>query len=101
MKTCCCIACRIMLKFFLRRRKLCGTIKIVDCMDEICTGAAALFKKHTPKELKEHCEQLAYIRYQADAMGIIVEKLVAEGYLTVPEKRENSCVYGVKLAKNK
>lgn len=77
------------------------TVKIVDCMDKICTGAAALFKKHTPKELKDHCEQLAYIRYQADAMGVIVENLVAEGYLTIPEKRENLCVYGVKLAKNK
>ena len=76
-------------------------VKIVDCMDKICTGAAALFKKHTPKELREHCEQLAYVRYQADAIGIIVENLVADGYLTIPEKRENLCVYGVKLAENK
>lgn len=72
------------------------TDRVVTCMDEICSSAAALFSKHTPKELKKYCEQLAYVRYQADAMGIIVENLVDDGYLTVPEKRTNLCVYGVK-----
>lgn len=72
------------------------TGRVVTCMDEICSSAAVLFKKQTPKELKEHCEQLAYVRYQADAMGIIVENLVDDGYLAVPEKRTNLCVYGVK-----
>lgn len=56
-------------------------------MDEICSRAAVIFNKHTPKELKEHCEQVAYVRYQADAIGIIVENLVADGYLTVPDKK--------------
>lgn len=69
---------------------------IVNCMEKICSGAAILLKKHAPKQLKEHCEQLAYVRYQAGAMGIIVENLVSEGFLTVPEERANLCVYGVK-----
>ena len=64
---------------------------IVGCMEKVCSSVALLFKKHTPKELKEHCEQLAYIRYQADAMGIIIEKLVEDKFLIVPEKRTNLC----------
>lgn len=72
------------------------TDRVVTCMDEICSSAAAIFNKHTPKELKEHCEQVAYVRYQADAIGIIVENLVADGYLTVPDKKTNLCMYGVK-----
>ena len=69
---------------------------IVNCMEKICSSAAILFKKHTPKQLKEHCEQLAYVRYQADAMGIIVENLVSDGFLIVPEERTNLCIFGVK-----
>ena len=69
---------------------------IVGCMEKVCSSAALLFKKHTPKELKEHCEQLAYVRYQADAMGIIIEKLVEDKFLIVPEKRTNLCMFGVK-----
>lgn len=72
------------------------TDRVVTCVDEICSHAAAIFKKHTPKELKERCEQLAYVRYQADAMGIIVENLVVDGYLTMPDKKTNLCMYGVK-----
>jgi hypothetical protein len=75
--------------------------KIVDCMDGICSSAASLFKKHSPKELVERCEQLAYVRYQADAMGIIVENLVSDGFLSVPKERTNLCVYGVRKNSDK
>ena len=57
------------------------TNDVVKCMNEICCKAAIIFKKHTPKELKDRCEQLAYVCHQADAMGIIIEKLVEQGYL--------------------
>ena len=71
------------------------TDTVVDCMEKICRNAASLFKKCSPKELKDNCEQLAYVRYQADAMGIIVEKLVEDKFLTIPEKRTNLCMFGV------
>ncbi len=72
----------------------------VGCMDKICAMATEICKKYTPKHLQDRCERLAYVNYQADAMGIIVEKLVADGYLVVPEEQTNLCVFGVKRMSN-
>lgn len=72
----------------------------VECIDKICTIAAEICKKHTPKHLQDRCERLAHVNYQADVMGIVVEKLVADGYLTVPEERTNLCVFGVRRLSN-
>ena len=68
----------------------------VECMDKICTMTTEICKKYTPKHLQDRCERLAYAYYQADAMGIIIEKLVADGYLIVPKEQTNLCVFGVK-----
>ena len=53
-------------------------------------------KKHVPTHLQDRCEHLAYVCHQADVMGIVVEKLVAEGYLTVPTEKTNLCVFGTR-----
>ena len=65
-------------------------------MDKICAMTTAICKKYTPKHLQERSERMSYVYHQADAMGIIVEKLVADGFLFVPEKPTNLCVFGVK-----
>ena len=70
--------------------------RTVQCMETICCSASQIFKKHTPTLLRDHCEQLCYVRHQADAMGIIVEKLIEDGYLIVPNQRTNLTMYGVK-----
>ena len=79
-------------------RKELGDIiyQITECMDEICRLATEVFKKHTPKCFHDRCEHVCYVRHQADAMGIIVEKLVSDGYLTVPAEKANLCMFGVK-----
>lgn len=68
----------------------------IACTEKFCAMAAEICKKHTPKHLQDRCERLCYICHQADTMGIIVEKLVAEGYLIVPDKPTNLCIFGVK-----
>ena len=68
----------------------------IGCMDKICAMTTAICKKYTPKHLQERSERMSYVYHQADAMGIIVEKLVADGFLFVPEKPTNLCVFGVK-----
>jgi len=83
------------------RQALKGAIDVtVECMDKICTMATEICRKYTPKHLQDRCERLAYVYYQADAMGIVVEKLVSDGYLIVPEERINLCVFGVKRLSN-
>jgi len=68
----------------------------VDCMDKICKMSTGILKKYAPKHLQDRCERMSYVYHQADAMGIIVEKLVADGFLQVPEERTNLCFFGVK-----
>lgn len=85
---------------------MCETLKpiiddIVLCMDKICSMAAEIFKRHTPQYFCDRCERLCYIRHQADAMGIIIERLVSDGYLIVPDKRTNLTVFGVKHLSDK
>lgn len=84
-----------------QHHRMCQELKeIIDatmvCMDQICTMTTTICKKHTPKHLQDRCERMSYVFHQADAMGIIVEKLVADGFLTVPEEKTNLCVFGVR-----
>lgn len=69
---------------------------ITNCMEIICSIACEIFKRHTPKYFHDRCEHLCYVRHQADAMGIIIENLVRDGYLHVPEEKTNLCIFGVK-----
>lgn len=81
---------------YLMEKKLQEIINLtVDCMEKICGMAYVILKTYTPQHLYDRCEHLCYVRHQADAMGIIVEKLVADKYLIVPEERTNLCMYGV------
>ena len=73
----------------------------MDCMGKICELTTDICKKYTPKHLQDRCERLAYICHQADVMGIVVERLVADGYLIVPDEQTNLCVFGVKRRSNR
>ena len=67
-----------------------------ECMEMLCTAAAEIFKKYAPKNLQDRCERLCYVRHQVDPMAIIVEKLVADGFLVVPKEPTNLCIFGIK-----
>lgn len=69
---------------------------VAECMKQICETAAEILRKQTPKSLREKCEKLAFIHYQMKVMAFIVEELVAENYLTVPETKENLCIFGIR-----
>lgn len=68
----------------------------VECMEKICSMACEILKRHTPEYFHDRCDHLCYVRHQADAMGIIIEKLVKERYLIIPDQKTNLCVFGVK-----
>ena len=89
-------------QIYYMRNELKDAIDVtLACMEKVCTIAAQICKKHTPKHLQDRCERLAYVYYQADAMGVIVEKLVDDGYLIVPDEQTNLCVFGVKRRSNR
>lgn len=82
---------------YLMRKDLKNIINsVVVCMDKICSTATKILKRHTPKYFYDRCEQMCYIRHQADAMAVIIEKLVSYGYLVVPGEKTNLTVFGVK-----
>lgn len=68
----------------------------MECMGKICEMTSDICRKHTPKHLQDRYERLAYVCHEVDVMGIVVEKLVADGFLTVPEERTNLCIFGVR-----
>lgn len=65
-------------------------------MMEICEEAAKRLREFTPCALHGLCGQLCWIRYSMDTMAWIAEALVQSGYLTLPDHKENLCIYGVK-----
>jgi len=67
-----------------------------QCMIQVCDTAAVTLKKYVPKALREKCEQLCYIHHQMDVMAFIIEEMVAQGVLLIPEENEKLCIYGVK-----
>ena len=66
------------------------------CMEKICKMACEIFNKHTPKYFHNRYDHLCYVRHAIDTMGIMMEKLVQNQFLIVPEERTNLCMYGVR-----
>lgn len=67
-----------------------------QCMEKICCFAGEILADYVPKALKNRCSQLAFIHHQANVMAYIMETLVEEKALIVPDKRVNLCMFGVK-----
>ena len=67
-----------------------------DCMLESCEQAAAIVKNHAPKALHAKCGQAATFHYQNYVLAFIVENMVAQGFLKLPQPDEKPCVFGVK-----
>lgn len=81
----------------LNTEEFAPSIAIVrNAVAEICESAKAILKKNVPDNLKVKCDELAYVRHEMDAMAYIVESLVNKGYLTIPEKRRNLTILGIK-----
>ncbi len=67
-----------------------------QCMEKICRLAGEILADYAPKALKNRCGQLAFIHHQSNVMAYIMEALVEEKVLIVPDKRVNLCMFGVK-----
>ncbi len=69
---------------------------VADCMKEICEIAAEIHKEYTPKQLHEKSRHLCHIQQQMNVMAYIIEDLVETGYLEIPDRKENLCIFGIK-----
>ncbi len=68
---------------------------ICQSMIEICDIAAQILKDFIPRALRDKTEQLAFIHHQLDVMAFIIETMVKEKRLALPENNEKPCVFGV------
>lgn len=71
------------------------TCEACSCMAHICDIAEEMLKDYVPKALKDRCGQLARINYQMDVMALIMETMVGNGQLSIPDKEVNLCMFGV------
>ncbi len=64
-------------------------------MREICDIACETLKDYVPKALTDKCGQLSAIHHQMDVMAYIIEEMVKNGQLIIPEEKANVCIFGV------
>ena len=74
-----------------------AVMETYQCMEKICNCAAETLTDYVPKALKNICGQLACIHHQSNIMAYIMETLVEDGVLIIPDKKVNLCMFGVKV----
>lgn len=80
--------------------QLCDMLKpvseaVADCMIEISDEAERLLKTCVPEAVKDQCGDIAKIHHRLDVMAFLMEALIADGLITVPEEKTPLCVWGV------
>ena len=69
---------------------------IANCMIDVSDKAERLLWEYTPASVKEQCGDIAKIHHRLDVAAILMEILIAEKKLTIPEEKTPLCVWGVK-----
>lgn len=67
-----------------------------NCMIDISNKAEKILVKHAPASLKEQCGDIAKIHHRLDVAAFLLEELIKENKLIVPNERTPLCVWGVK-----
>jgi len=70
--------------------------KETKMMKEYSDTAAELLSEHCPPSVRDQCETIAAINYRLDTAAIIIEELISDGVLTVPDKKLPLTVWGVR-----
>ena len=70
--------------------------EVASCMIDISDKAEIMLAKYTPASLKGQCKDIAKIHHRQDVAAFLLEKLIEDKKLTVPEEEVPLCVWGVK-----
>ena len=70
--------------------------KVADCMIDISEQAERMLAERTPLLLKEQCGDIAKIHHRLDVAAFLLEKLIEDKKLTVPNEKMPLCFWGVK-----
>ncbi len=70
--------------------------EVADCMIDISNKAEKMLAEHVPDLLKEKCGDIAKIHHRLDVAAFLLEELVKENKLIVPNERIPLCIWGVR-----
>lgn len=65
------------------------------CIDEISGLAIERIRPSIPNALKDRCDYVIRITYMLDTIAYLVETMVEDGALIVPNEKTNLCMFGV------
>lgn len=74
---------------------------VADCMIAISDKAETILLKIVPAHLHRQCGDVAKIHHRMDVAAFLLETLIRENKLTVPEEKTPLCVWGVDNTKDK
>ena len=69
---------------------------VADCMIEISARAEKLLSEYVPASVKDQCLDIAKIHHSLAVAAILMETLINEGNLVIPDMQVPLCVWGVK-----
>lgn len=69
---------------------------IADMMIKISDLCTEIMKDHAPASVRDQCATIAKIHHRLDVGAIILEKMIADGRLTLPQGKVPLCIFGVK-----
>ena len=70
--------------------------EVANCMIDISNKAEKILAEHAPTSLKEQCYDIAKIHHRLDVAAFLLEELIKEDKLIVPNEKTPICIWGVK-----
>ena len=70
--------------------------EVADCMIDISNKAEKLLVEHAPAFLKDQCGDIAKIHHRLAVAAFLLEELIKENKLIVPNEKTPLCMWGVK-----
>lgn len=72
---------------------------VADCMIGISDRAERILAEYVPASVKAQCGDIAKIHHRLDVAAFLLETLIKEKKLSVPNEKTPLCVWGVSLKK--
>ena len=69
---------------------------VADCMIEISNQAAIILSEHAPKGVKHQCDTIAKIHHRMTVAALLMENLIENKHLFIPDEKVPLCVWGVR-----
>lgn len=67
-----------------------------ECMTKVTAKATEILIDHAPSNVKDQCEAIANIHHNLNTAAIIMEMLIEQERLLLPDEKVPLCVFGVK-----